>query len=304
MIKFNHHIRSFKQAWQTILFHPFEHLINILVLALVITICAAGLSLNNSLDTWKQHNITYPQIMVYMDTRASEAEIDSVQKNLVKIGKPIVNDFKYISKQQALTDLQNDSRTKDIASDVISADNNPLPDMIIINTGVAESDALSKLSMQLEQMPLVEKVQIDINYANKISSLLGFAKKITFSTQILFILVLSLVIYNMIRLQMMLKSDAINVSRLIGASDSFIMRPLIHYAIWQVTLATAVAGGGIYLLTTNLNSMFTHFNNLFGNGFSLQILPLQEFIILWLTLLVFTVFTVFLAVRWVFRNGK
>lgn len=302
MRKLNHHLKSFKNAWYTILTQPFEHLINVLVLALIITICAAGLSLNNSLEVWKQKNIVYPQMIVYMNSNANEADINNVQQTLVKIGKPTINDFKFISKQQALDEMHNDQRMKDVASDVIDPNNNPLPDVIIVNAGTVESTALTKLNMQLEQLPLVDDVQMDINYANKISDLLGFANKISLGMQGLFIVVLSLVVYNMIRLQMMLKSDAIQVSRLIGASDSFIMRPLIHYAIWQVTLATAIAGGGIYLFTQNLNAIFVHFSSLFGNGFQLQVLPIKEFMTMWGVLIVFTIFTVFLAVRWVFRN--
>lgn len=302
MQKLNHHIRSLKQAWITMLTNPFEHLINIVILALIITACTAGLSLNNSLGVWKQHNTVYPQIMISMNTNANQADIDVVQKTLVKIGQPLIHDFKYISKAQALDELNNDQNMKEMASGVIDANDNPLPDVIIINTATAESDALTKLSMQLNQLNLVDSVHMDINYANKVSDLLGFATKISFGIQLLFIVVLSLVIYNMIRLQMMLKSDAIQVSRLIGASDSFIMRPLIHYAIWQVTIATAFAGGGIYLFTKNLNNLFQNFSHLFGTGFQLQPLPISEFIIMWLVLVIFTIFTVFLAVRWVFNN--
>lgn len=302
MQKLTHHRHSFAQAWITMLKNPVEHLINILVLALIIGICAAGLSLNNSLNVWQQKNITYPQIMLYLDNNANQADVANIEKVLNNVAKTTIHDYKYVSKAQALTELQQDQQMKSIASDVIDPNNNPLPDVLIINTATAESAALTKLNTQLGQLPMVDNIQIDMNYASKIQQLLSFASKVSTAAQILFILVLSLVIYNMVRLQMMLKSDAIKVSRLIGASDSFIMRPLFHYAIWQVTLAYIIAGGILRLMTSNLNNLFASFGNLFGKGFEFTTLPIGEFCLLWIILVIFTMFTVFLAVRWVFRN--
>ena len=301
MHKLTHHIRSFKQAWLTIFQHPVEHLISILVLALIITICAAGLSLNNSLNVWQQQNVVYPQLTLYLENNANQADVENIERNLNQ-QKNLIRDYKFVGKQQALDELRQDQQMKSIASDVIESANNPLPDVLIVNTLSAESTVLNRLNLQLSQLPMVADVQMDLHYASKVQELLGFIRQISLAAQILFIVVLSLVIYNMIRLQMMLKSDAIKVSRLIGASDSYIMRPLCHYAVWQVTLATGLAAFGIHQMTRNLNLMFANFSNLFGKAFAFKTLPLGEFVLMWGVLVVFTIFTVFLAVRWVFRN--
>ncbi len=303
MNKLIHHLQSFKQAWLTIFKQPFEHLINIIVLALIITICAAGLTLNNSLSHWQKNNLVYPQLMLYLDSNANPADINNIEKALNKLATGAVKNYQFISKAQGLAELQQDQQMKSIASDVIDTNNNPLPDVFVVNTATTESQPLEKLKIQLEQLPMVDNVQLDMQYAGKVSELMSFATSIGEFAIILFGAVLALVVYNMIRLQMLLKSDAIKVSRLIGASDSFIMRPLIHYAVWQVTLATAIAVGSLHYLTKSLNIMFANFSNLFGKGFQLASLELFQFAGLWLALIIFTIFTVFLAVQWVFRNS-
>ncbi len=303
MNKLIHHLQSFKQAWLTIFRQPFEHLINIIVLALIITICATGLTLNNSLNHWQKNNLVYPQLMLYLDSNANPADINNIEKALNKLTNGTVKNYQFISKAQGLAELQQDQQMKSIASDVIDANNNPLPDMFIVNAATTESQSLEKLNLQLGQLPMVDNVQLDMQYASKVNELMNFAKTIGEFAIILFGAVLALVVYNMIRLQMLLKSDAIKVSRLIGASDSFIMRPLIHYAVWQVTLATAIAVGSLHYLTKSLNIMFANFSNLFGKGFQLASLELFQFAGLWLALIIFTIFTVFLAVQWVFRNS-
>ncbi len=303
MSKLIHHFHSFKQAWLTIFRQPFEHLINIIVLALIITICAAGLTLNNSLSHWQQNNLVYPQLMLYLDSSANPADVSNIEKALNKLTKSTIKNYQFISKAQGLAELQQDQQMKSIASDVIDANNNPLPDMFVVNAAISESQILEKLNLQLGQLPMVDNVQLDMQYAGKVNDLMSFARSIGEFAIILFAAVLALVVYNMIRLQMLLKSDAIKVSRLIGASDSFIMRPLIHYAVWQVTLATAIAVGSLHYLTKTLNNMFANFSNLFGKGFQLAPLELLQFGALWLALIIFTIFTVFLAVQWVFRNS-
>ena len=112
-----------------------------------------------------------------------------------------------------------------------------------------------------------------------------------------------LVLYNMIRLQMLLCRDEINVSRLIGASDSFIMRPLAYYAILQVLIASGVAYLLVNLFINFINGLFRHLNYLFGNSFLLSNLDKMDLVQMLCILIIFTIFSVFLAVRWIFKNS-
>jgi cell division transport system permease protein len=298
-----HHVHSSKHSLMTILRHPVEHLINIFVLAIIISICALGFSLNNSITSWKNHNVVYPQAMVYLDKNANQADVANIGKALTKLSPKYIREYKFISKAQGLAYLTQDEQMKQLALGAVDANNNPLPDSFVLNLNSVESQDIARLNMQLSQLPMVDNVQIDTTYAAKVHDLLYFATQIGVMVEVFFIVVLTLVVYNIIRLQMLLKSDAIAVSRLIGASDSFIMRPLIHYAIWQVTLASVVAGAIVQALTHNLNKLFGNLINLFGKDFQLSLITLPQAGIMWLVLVVFTIFSVFLAVRWVFRNS-
>ncbi len=298
------HFTSSLNAWSTILKHPLEHLINILVLALIIILCAFSMALNNSLKIWQQKNVVYPQALLYFESSATIRDINKVEQVLNKMIPITIRNYQYISKDQGLQELNNDSSFKAEAGTLIDTSNNPLPEMIVINTNSAESMPLQHLHLVLEQMPHIAEVLIDMNYAAKISALLAFLNQLGLFSCILFIIVLSLVVYNMIRLQMLLKSDAILVTRLIGANDSFVMRPLIHYALWQITLACGTAILSLNYLITNLNALFQEFSNLLGKGFVISQLSLPQCASLWIILLIFSTFTVFLAVRWVFSRNQ
>ncbi len=296
------HLHSFNNAWYSILTKPVEHFINILALTVIIAICLISITIGNNLANWQQKNILHPQITVYLDKSANNNDIAKIEKELHKINKSLIGSYRFISKEQALSELQEDKTLKEIASDTIIEGNNPLPNVFVIETSTNNNDEIERLNIQLSQLPKVDDSRVDLNYAKKINNLVLFSSSIIQAIQLVCIILVALVVYNIIRLQMLLKVDAISVSRLIGASDSFIMRPLIHYAVWQVTLATGVATGIVHYLNTYANQLLTNMYPLFGNGTQILPLPWLQITIIWLILVAFAIFTVFIAVRWVFRN--
>ncbi|RTK95832.1 MAG: hypothetical protein EKK64_05630 [Neisseriaceae bacterium] len=298
-------LRVFKHAWQIILSKPIEHFINLVALGLIISLCMTSLSVNKSMHVWEDTNIVYPQIYVYMDNQANDADLGVVQKLLTSSehSREIAN-YKYVSKDEALHSVTADNDMKSIASEVISSDSNPLPDVFIVNTSTLDAKSLELLTKQLQATPMVDNVQIDVNYANKISDLISFASNISFAVQALLIGVLCLFVYNIIRLQMMLKSDAIKVSRLIGASDGFIMAPLLQYAFWQVSLATITGAVIQVLIAKQINGLFAHFTHLFSDKFVVNLLCVSDYFMIWLEIVAFALLSVFLAVRWVLNHTR
>lgn len=296
------HLRSFNNAWYNILTKPVEHLINIMALTVIIAICMVAIIIGNNLSHWQQKNILHPQITIYLERSANSKDIARIEKELHKFDHSLISNYKFISKEQALTELQEDKNLKEIASDTLEENANPLPDVFIVETATNNSQEIERINIQLGQLPKVDNSHVDLNYAQKISHLVKFSSIIVQAIQLICIVLVALVVYNIIRLQMLLKVDAISVSRLIGASDSFIMRPLIHYAVWQVTLATSIAALLVHFLDKYLNQLLSTMQPLFGNGIQILPLPWLQMLVIWLVLTIFTVFTVFIAVRWVFRN--
>lgn len=297
------HYRSLVASFIKIVSYPFEHLLNILTIAVIITALCITLIIGKSVETWQQNTITYPQIVVYLKTNANQSDVSSLEKALNTFNHKDVKSYQFISKAEGLKELQQDSTLKQIASDTFTDNNNPLPDVLVINTNTTNVTLLQTLSNRISNMSFVDNVQMDSNYANKISELVTFINDITHLLQIAFATIMAMVIYNMIRLQMSLRQDEIIVSRLIGASNSFIMRPLIYYATIQILLGAAVAFALGNLFTRFVNNLFANLGILFGQNIVLSGLSHLQMLQVSLFLVVFGIFAVFLAVRWVFRNS-
>lgn len=296
------HFRSFFSALKKIVSSPFEHLLNILTLAVIITVLCTVLAFNKNLSYLQKTSMTFPQIIIYLKDSAAQQDVSAVEAAINKFNTKIIKNYQFISKDEGLKELQQDENLKQIASDVIN-NNNPLPDTLVINTNTADNHKLQMLVEKIGKLPQVDDVQMDNKYAGKIANLLDFVNQVAHILQAACVVVLVIVVYNIIRLQMLLRQDEIIVSRLIGASDSFIMRPLSYYAILQIALATGLAIFTVNLFIQYINSLFSNLTSLFGSSVLLTQFNLIQILQIGGLLVIFGVFAVFLAVRWVFRNS-
>ncbi len=298
------HFRSLILAITKIAKNPFEHFLNILIISLIISVLSAVLITSKSSDHWQQNNLNYPQIMIYLKNNVTAADVSVIENAINKFNPKLIKGFQFIGKEEGLKELQNDQKLKEITSNTVSSQNNPLPDVLIVNTNSVDSTELNQLYNKISRLSNVDNIQMDVNYANKVNDLISFIKKTAIFLQILFTIILLLVIYNLIRLQMLIHQDEITVSRLIGASDLFIMRPLAYYAGVQIVFGSIIAFIFINWFISYFNSMFMNLNYLFGYAFLLNQFNIIQFFQTLFILLIFSTFSVFLAVKWVFKNYR
>jgi cell division transport system permease protein len=300
---FTAHSRSLIAAIAKLIKSPMEHIINILTISVIIAILSSVFVITKSSVIWEKNNLNFPQIMIYLNQDAKQADISKLEAAINHFNQKLIKNYQFVSKEQGLNELREDNKFKIIASDVLENNANPLPDILIVNTNSANSKLLEQLTKVISRIPMVDDVQMDSSYANKIDDLINFIKKIATFLQIVFIIMFLLVLYNMIRLQMLICKDEITVSRLIGASDSFIMRPLAYYATLQVILAGAIAYLLVNLFINFINGLFNNLHSLFGHEFLLSNFSRIELLELLFILIIFTIFAVFLAVQWVFKHS-
>jgi cell division transport system permease protein len=298
----NIHYKSIKSALKKIVFSPLEHLINIVVISILASILGGIFLLVQNNDRWHDQNLSFPRITIYLDSNATNSQVDAIKAKINKSWPTLVKKTTFISKEDGLKELNSNKKLKDISSSLVNDSNNPLPNVLIIDTSSADTSLLKDVTAQISTYSQVNSVELDEKYANKVNDLVNFVKKISGFLQILFTFVIALVIYNLVRLQMLLKRDEILVSRLIGASDSFIMRPLAYYAVIQIIFGVIVAYFMLNWFVNFMNNLFLHFSNLFGAGFLLYKLSIFELLQIMIVLIIFTLFAVFMAVRWIFHH--
>lgn len=206
------------------------------------------------------------EISVFLKLETSPAaikDIDTVLKD-----HPQIKQYKLVTKQEAWEVMK--AKLKDAegnTEDILSE--NPLPDAFYIHANSNDPAALESLKRDLEQIPNVEHVLLNSDWAKRLVSMLAIAKKIILFVALLLGMGLVIIIGNTIRMQILTQQDEIEVSYLIGATNSFIRTPFLYagtlYGLFGGLIGIAI----IALSIRQLNSYIASIANLYGTDTSL-----------------------------------
>ena len=144
------------------------------------------------------------------------------------------------SAEEGLTELSEQEGMHDIKSYLPE---NPLPAVIdVLPTSPADSPAkLDLLSRQLGQLPQVAEAKIDMEWVSRLHAILGVVKKIANALLALLGLAVVLIVSNTLRLAIQNRQEEIQILKLIGATDPYILRPFLYSGIWYGLAGASVA---------------------------------------------------------------
>lgn len=115
---------------------------------------------------------------------------------------------------------------------------NPLPTLLIVNPRATTAGAaIAKLAEQLRGEPLVDLVQYDLQWRQRLSAILQLAERGAAVFAGLLALAALLVIGNTVRLDIQARAEEIAVMQLLGADDGFVRRPFLYTGLWYGMLA-------------------------------------------------------------------
>lgn len=169
------------------------------------------------------------QISLFLHTSANLSDAQQLKKQLSKH-----NDIKkidIIDKQQGLKQFRETSGFGDALKYL---DDNPLPIVLVVHPKTAEdqADITTRLVRQLGKNKHVETAQLDVQWVKRLYTLLEIANRSIWVVSSLLAIAVLLIIGNTIRLDIQNRREEIEVSKLIGASDSFIRRPFLYTGLW------------------------------------------------------------------------
>ena len=119
-------------------------------------------------------------------------------------------------------------------------------------------------------------MQVDSAWVKRLAALLKVARLALLLLAITLGMVVIAVVFNTIRLQVMTQRDEIDVSKLIGATDTFIHRPFYYTGALLGLCAGAVALGAVSLTLHPLNAAIAEFARLYASEFQLAPLAAPE----------------------------
>lgn len=238
-------------------------LLNALVIGVALSLPAGGYVLLADLRGVAQRGSLEPQVSVFLEHNAPREALEAQLRR-----DPRIAAQRFVSRDQALAEL----RVAEGLADVIAElEQNPLPDAFVLRGADGDPGALEALAASLRKLPGVARVQVDSAWAERLAALAHTGRLALGVLAVVLATGLVAVTFNTIRLQILTQQEVIEVSRLLGATDAFVRRPLLYLGLLQGVaggaLALAILGGGLAVLNQGVSELAQAYGSSFRLGF-------------------------------------
>ena len=255
----------------------FATLLTVLVIAVSLTIPTVSYLL------WKNiHHATtqfYPEseLTVYLHKNLSEEDANLVVEKIRQ--QEGVESLNYISRQESLNEFRHWSG---FSEELDVLDDNPLPAVVMIKPSKAfnESQKRNELRENLDKIKGVQEVRLDNDWLEKLTALTWLVAHVAIFCTVLMAVAVFLVIGNSIRADVYSNQSNIEVMKLLGATDQFILRPFLYTGMIYAALGGFFACIFSSLTIGYFTGAVKYVTDIFAVNFNLNGLGLVEFLFL------------------------
>ena len=252
-------------------------LLTVLVIAVSLTIPTVSYLL------WKNiHDATtqfYPEseLTVYLHKNLSEEDANLVVEKIRQ--QEGVESLNYISRQESLNEFRHWSG---FSEELDVLDDNPLPAVVMIKPTKAfnESQQRNELRENLDKIKGVQEVRLDNDWLEKLTALTWLVAHVAIFCTVLMAIAVFLVIGNSIRADVYSNQANIEVMKLLGATDQFILRPFLYTGMIYAALGGFFACVFSSLTIGYFTGAVKYVTDIFAVNFNLNGLGLVEFLFL------------------------
>lgn len=204
---------------------PLATLLTVMVIGISLTLPSVCYLVYKNVSEAAAQWYPTPQLTVYLDKALDDNAAEQVMTVLK--GEEGVDKVNYLSREEALGEFRNWSGFGG-ALDML--EENPLPAVAIITPKMnfESSETLNTLRDRVAAVKGVDEVRMDDSWFARLAALTGLVGQVAAMIGILMIVAVFLVIGNSVRLSIFSRRDTINVMKLIGATDGFILRPFLN----------------------------------------------------------------------------
>jgi len=204
---------------------PLATLLTVMVIAISLTLPSVCYMVWKNVSQAATQWYPAPQLTVYLSKTLDDTAAENVTAQLKQLDG--VDNVNYLTREEALNEFRNWSGFGG-AMDML--EQNPLPAVAIITPKLnfQNSDTMANLRDRVAKVQGVDEVRMDDSWFARLAALTGLVGQIASMIGLLMVIAVFLVIGNSVRLSIFARRDTINVQKLIGATDGFILRPFLY----------------------------------------------------------------------------
>ncbi len=244
---------------------PVTSLLSVVVMGIALSLPTGIYVLMENLSSISGQTASSPQMSLFLKPDIKKEDIERIKQRIEEDSQ--IASFQFIPKDIALQQLQRSNGLTDITASLVR---NPLPDAFIVHTLENTSEALEQLRVTMQNWPEIEHVQFDSAWVERLNALLKLGRFVVLMLTTLLSVAIIAIMFNTIRLQILTKRDEIEISKLIGATDSFIRRPFLYFGAIQGLAGGATAWLIITLAIQAMNEELITLAQLYNFDLQLQ----------------------------------
>jgi cell division transport system permease protein len=267
-IWFRQHVYAFKSALSHLRLSPGNFIFNVLVVAIALALPIAGLTIIENVRPVSAQLSIEPEISIFLTPSTPRNEATGMSLSIKQILKSanISAKLSFITKDKALAAME---ETSSLAEVLATLGGNPLPDAYVLSLANSDAGRVDALVQQLKTLPNVDVVQVDSAWVKRLSALVHVLQVALLFLAISLGGVVVVVVFNATRLQVLSHQAEISVTRLLGATNSFIHKPYYYTGALLGSLAGCVALALIAISLQPLNQAIAEFAKLYASEFHL-----------------------------------
>lgn len=255
-------ISSFGKLCRT----PLASTMTILVIGIALALPAGFFALLQNAKALSKGWERGTQISLFLATDTNQRAIELIIESLRERSDVAV--VEYISPQQGLSEFKEQFGFHDVLAYLSE---NPLPPMLEVYPAkyMTSPTQMNNLLRDLKQIPHVVEAKLDMQWVQRLMSIIHLAQRAIDALIILFSLTVVLIIGNTIRLAIQNQQNEIDVITLIGATHAFVRRPFLYTGIYYGFFGGLIAWLSVSCLLGWLNTPVQHLMTLYESHFQL-----------------------------------
>ena len=270
-------------VWKDLRRRKFGTLLTILVIAVSLTIPTVSYLMWKNLHLATTQFYPESELTIYLHKNLSEEDANLVVEKIRQ--QEGVESLHYVSRQESLKEFKSWSG---FGEELDVLDDNPLPAVVMVKP-LKEFNASEKreeLRAALNKIKGVQEVRLDNDWMEKLTALSWLVAHVAIFCTVLMTVAVFLVIGNSIRSDVYSSRAGIDVMKLLGATDQFILRPYLYTGMIYALLGGFVAAIFSSFIIGYFTSAVKYVTDIFAVQFDLNGLTAGELIFLLMSCLI------------------
>ena len=275
-----HHRETLRASLVKMLHEPMQTVLTVMVIAIALALPASLFLTVDNVQQFGSNFESSAQITVFANKGAKPEAIEGLEKKLN--GMAGVTSVEYISAQQALLEFK---ALSGFGSALRYLEDNPLPAVFLVQPmmeGEVDLVQTQKIITDITALPVVDDVQIDMAWLQRLHSLIEMGHKIVIALGITLGIGVLLVIGNTIRLAIESRRNEIIVVKLVGGTNAYVRRPFLYTGLLLGLFGALIASIMLFSCLMWISSSVENLASLYQSQYRLQGLGITGFLSLML----------------------